>query len=152
MEPLSMSAPGTLFDHLIGRWTFARQISGQGSMSGTASFSLITPSRAEYRESGALKLNTGPTLQAEQQYLYERTATGFTIHFIPSGKLFLDLSFEPEAEGWHAAAHHDCEPDIYHSEYRFEGDRTLNIRHIVTGPRKDYIIQTTYRRDENQRR
>jgi hypothetical protein len=139
--------PSHLFDRLIGQWTFERTISGQGSMSGTASFTLITPDLAAYRESGALKLNTGQALHAEQQYLYERTETGFTIRFIPSDKIFLDLSFEPDTEGWHATAHHNCDPDAYHSEYRFEREGTLHIRHVVNGPRKSYTIQTTYCRD-----
>jgi hypothetical protein len=140
-----MPTPSQLFDRLIGHWNFDREISGQGSMSGTASFTLITPDRAAYQESGELKLQTGQALHAEQQYLYERTATGFAINFIPSGKVFLDLSFEQGIEGWHAAAHHDCAPDTYNSEYRFEQE-IFHIRHFVTGPRKNYTIQTNYRR------
>jgi hypothetical protein len=140
-----MPTASHLFDRLIGHWTFKREISGQGSMSGTASFTLTTPDRAAYQESGKLKLQTGQALHAEQQYLYDRTTTGFTISFV-TGKLFLDLGFEPNDQGWHATAHHDCEPDTYNSEFRLEKDETFHISHVVTGPRKNYTIQTTYRR------
>jgi hypothetical protein len=139
-----------LFDHLIGQWTFHREISNQGTMSGTASFTLINPDRAAYEESGELKLNTGQTLHAQQHYFYQRTEAGFSVHFVPSGDLFLNLAFKPaDEEGWNATAHHHCAPDLYNSEYRIFANEILHIRHDVTGPRKHHTIQTTYCRPQN---
>jgi Family of unknown function (DUF6314) len=136
------------FGMLLGRWNFAREIAGHGSMKGTAVFELASEGRAEYFEFGELALKTGERLRAERRYVYEALDGGFKVRFHETGEIFERAVFvEQERGGWKASANHLCDKDLYESEYCFPMDGTFTVRHEVRGPKKDYLIRTIYRRD-----
>jgi len=136
------------FEMLLGRWNFAREISGHGSMKGTAVFELVSEGRAEYFELGELALKNGERLRAERRYVYEVMDGGFKVHFHETGEIFERALFvELKSGGWKASANHLCDKDVYESEYFFPMDGTFAVRHAVRGPKKDYLIRTMYRRD-----
>jgi len=136
------------FDRLLGRWSFAREISGQGSMTGVATFDAVSDGRAEYRESGELSLVSGERLRAEQRYVYERADGGFAVYLHATNELFQRVVFSVDESGvWKGNASHLCRADVYDSEYWFCTDGTFTVRHVVRGPKKDYVIRTVYRRD-----
>jgi hypothetical protein len=139
---------GGVFERLLGRWSFVREISGQGSMTGAATFERVDANCAEYRESGELRLKGGQTLRAEQRYVYAKVEGGFTVCFHDTGELFQRVVFAAgEGEVWKGSASHLCKADVYDSEYCLRGDGTFVVHHAVRGPRKDYEIRTVYRRD-----
>jgi hypothetical protein len=145
-----MNAFGTLdfFEMLLGRWNFAREISGHGSMTVTAVFEAVSQGRAEYFEFGELTLRNGERLRAERRYVYEAMDGGFMVRFHETGEIFERAVFvEQEHGGWKASANHLCDKDLYESEYRFPMDGTFAVRHAVRGPKKDYLIRTIYHRD-----
>jgi hypothetical protein len=139
---------GGMFERLLGRWSFVREISGQGAMTGTATFEGVDANCAVYRESGELRLNGGERLRAQQRYVYAKEEDGFTVYFHDTGELFQRVLFTAgEGDGSKGSASHLCKADVYDSEYCLRGDGSFLVRHAVRGPRKDYVIRTVYRRD-----
>jgi hypothetical protein len=140
---------GGMFERLLGRWSFVREISGHGSMTGLATFEGVDANYAVYRESGELRLQGGETLRAEQRYVYAKVEDGFAVYFHDTGELFQCVEFNAvEGDVWKGSASHLCKADVYDSEYCFHGEGTFLVRHAVRGPRKDYVIRTVYRRDQ----
>jgi len=145
-----MNAPGHIgfLEMLLGRWSFAREISEHGSMNGTAVFQPVSEGRAEYFEFGELALRNGGRLHAEQRYVYKMTDDGFAVYFHATGEIFQRAIFSEHENGeWRASASHICNQDVYDSEYCFGESGTFAVRHAVRGPKKDYVIRTVYRRD-----
>jgi hypothetical protein len=134
-------------ERLLGEWRIEREIPGQGSMSGIASFVVAGDSGVLYRESGEVRLHDGTRLRGEQCYFYKAITNGFAVYFHDSAELFERVTFlGGEGEAWVGRAEHLCKSDVYASRYVFYGDGTFEIRHAVRGPRKDYSIQTRYQR------
>ncbi len=132
---------------LLGQWRLQREIPGQGSMTGLAVFEAAGDSKLLYRESGELRLETGALLRGAQSYFYEAIPTGFEVRFQDTGELFEQVTLiAVEGDSWVGHAQHLCAADTYISEYRFHANGTWQVQHTVTGPRKDYIIRTTYTR------
>ncbi|WP_158944900.1 DUF6314 family protein [Granulicella sp. S190] len=133
-----------VFDGLLGEWGFEREIPGQGRMSGTASFTALEDGSVLYREAGELRLEDGQALQSRQSYLYERGDCGFAVRFHDTRELFQVVRFEVEGEEMAGGAEHLCKDDRYVSAYRIYADGSFEIRHRVSGPKKDYAIRTVY--------
>jgi len=131
---------------LAGSWSFDRVIDGQGTMQGIATFKPLDRATLAYREQGSLKLLNGTELQAEREYIFSQAENGFEVFFKEDPpRLFHAISLSVSAEGvLRGAADHLCNPDTYRSSYAFLPDGRFVIRHIVSGPRKDYTMTTTY--------
>ncbi len=132
---------------LAGSWAFDRIIEGQGTMQGIATFTLLDQERLAYREQGNLRLLGGTELRAEREYIFSKSDTGFEVFFkeIPP-RLFHKVSLSTRAGGLRGDAAHLCNLDNYRSTYTFLPDGKFVIRHVVSGPRKDYTMTTTYSR------
>jgi hypothetical protein len=136
------------FQQLMGRWSFSRDISGHGSMTGVAHFDAVDAGIATYWESGEVALASGERLRAQQRYLYERIDDGFAVRFEGTKELFQSVVFAADGDaGWIGNSSHLCKADKYESRYCFLIDGTFVVRHVVSGPHKDYAIRTVYRRD-----
>ena len=131
---------------LTGSWSFNRLIGGQGSMQGLATFTPLDLDRLAYREHGRLKLLTGTELEAEREYVFRKRDRGFDVFFKEaSPRLFHAISLSASADGaLSGSAGHLCNLDHYRSTYTFRGDGGFVVRHVVSGPRKDYTMVTTY--------
>lgn len=139
-----------IFDLLLGDWTFTREIPGYASATGEARITLEDEDRARYQETALVSLVEGSSLHGTQCYLYRRLpppANGLQVLFCDSGQLFEQLEFEEQRDGaLEAHARCLCAADEYVSEYRLDRDHRLYVRHVVRGPRKNYRVETIYRR------
>jgi len=158
-----MSAPGPslslspwgeadqLWRRLAGAWSFERTIEGQASMHGTATFCSMPGAAHDtlhYREEGRLRLLDGRAFDAHREYLYQRRPNGFAVLFAERPpRLFHEIALQTgDADGtaWTGTAAHQCAADLYDSHYRFLTDGGFTLRHIVRGPRKDYVSLTRF--------
>lgn len=131
---------------LIGSWSFNRVIEGQATMQGIATFTPLDRERLAYREQGHLKLANGTIVQAEREYVFFKSDEGFKVFFKEDPpRLFHEISLAASPGGELSGhARHLCRRDEYRSAYMFLPDGTFVVRHVVSGPAKDYTMNTTY--------
>jgi Family of unknown function (DUF6314) len=144
-----MTSPDSqhVFDLILGEWSFVREVPGQASMTGQATVCLQEDGTALYRETARIVLVGGEILHGEQRYLYRKTGDGFAVFFHDTRGLFHDLKFSVHGDGClKASASHDCNADLYLSEYELRSDGSFFTQHTVRGPRKNYVLQTVYRK------
>ena len=133
---------------LAGSWSFDRVIEGQATMQGRATFAPLGEERLVYREQGTLRLPNGTELQAEREYVFGKSEGGFDVFFKEEPlRLFHRISLHG-ADELAGDASHLCNLDTYRSSYSFRPDGQFTIRHVVSGPRKDYTMTTVYTRIE----
>ncbi len=135
-------------EKLIGFWSFNRVVEGQATMQGIATFTSLDEGRLAYREQGHLKLLNGTELQAEREYIFGNSDQGFQVFFKENPpRLFHEISLSASVGGaLSGSAGHLCNLDDYQSTYTFLADGRFVVRHVVSGPRKDYTMTTTYTR------
>lgn len=133
---------------LIGSWSFNRVIEGQATMQGVAILTPLGEGRLAYREQGNLKLLNGTELQAERDYIFSDSDSGFEVFFNENPpRLFHEISLSAPSGGeLSGSARHLCNLDDYQSTYTFLADGRFVVRHVVSGPRKNYTMTTTYTR------
>lgn len=127
----------------LGRWAIERQIddrrAGQaGRFTGLAE---ITPTAggALYHETGVLDFG-GAQFAAERRYLWAEGPEGIAVRFA-DGRAF--HAFSPAGQ---PAAQHWCDPDDYRVAYDFAAWPEWRAVWEVRGPRKDYRMESRYRR------
>lgn len=148
-----MKATG-LYDLLAGNWDFQRHASTGERMQGAAAFLPTAPQELRYREEGRAILPGGRELSFFRNYLYridphQIGGAVMTILFDgPTQGLFQRVPLDWVGDSWTGQGHHPCGQDIYRSDYRItpEPNPVLEISHRVSGPKKDYLLETTYRR------
>jgi len=128
-----------------GLWRVLREIddrlSGRpGRFEGTAS---LAPEGdgLRYRESGVLRLGDGPEMAAHRDYLWVPDGEGIAVRFA-DGRPFHSF----RSEGLSAGTDHPCGRDLYRVTYDFTSWPDWASAWTVTGPAKDYVMRTTYRR------
>lgn len=133
---------------LIGPWSFDRVVERQATVQGIAIFTPLDSGRLIYREQGYLKLANGTTMQAEREYVFSDSDGGFKVFFREDPpRLFHEISLSASSGGALSGyASHLCKCDDYRSAYMFLPDGTFVVRHVVSGPRKDYTMNTIYTR------
>lgn len=162
------------FRGMQGDWTLRRKIDSRhpaspgGILKGAAHFHPRYPTAlnfdAEYLyvEEGTFTLDTGYSFQATRRYVYrydarkDQISTWFVQEDGESAeRIFNELEFmrPPEGDkekGWLAKSSHWCSPDTYKSrcEFRFRGAalQTFGIVYDVSGPNKDYTMESWYER------
>ena len=146
--PDSWGDASDITTRLIGSWSLDRVIEGQATMQGVATFVPLDGRQLAYREQGYLTLANGTTVQAEREYIFSRSDDGFEVFFREDPpRLFhaISLSASPGGE-LSGHARHLCKRDDYRSAYTFLPDGTFVVRHVVSGPAKDYAMRTVYTR------
>jgi len=149
--------PAAVLDGLAGRWSLERVVMGkdtnqgsmpQGSMRGFATFRRLDSGLVAYREEGRLKLPSGETFDAFRNYLYDRVPLGFAVFFAETPpRLFHEIRLQSTTIGTLIGeAAHLCGRDNYATRYVFQPDGSFVVHHDVSGPRKDYVMATEYRR------
>lgn len=126
-----------------GLWRIERTIDDrraalQGRLTGRASL-LPQGDRLLYREEGMLTLGGGQPVTATRDYIWSQ-ADGRIVVSFADGRPFHD--FDPGA----AAARHFCAPDTYAVHYDFTRWPDWQTVWEVSGPRKNYRMQTWYSR------
>jgi hypothetical protein len=155
MKPTAGFKPGAprspdILDRLRGEWTFVREVPGKATMTGRAHITPTGEGRARYDETARVRLADGSTLTGSQSYWYRclpAPANGFDVLFADTGELFERLEFRLAPDGsLHADAEYACPPDRYVSQFTLDAEDRLSVEHTVTGPRKNYVVRTAYRR------
>ena len=129
-----------------GRWRLERRIADrragvEGRFDGAAD---LTPEGAglTYAERGQLVLGAGAPMTAERRYRWTQGEGGRIAVAFADGRAF--HSFDPAAGAAEAA--HWCDPDDYRVRYDFSAWPLWRAVWQVRGPRKDYRMESLYRR------
>ena len=134
---------------LEGDWTLHRRADGRALMDGEASFSATDDGGLIYREHGEASMPDGQSFHAERSYLYRSRKDGFSVFFPENPpRLFHDIGLTRDGDRLFGDARHPCGDDLYLSRYEFFGDGTFTTRHDVSGPRKKYVLETSYARKD----
>ncbi len=127
-----------------GDWRLDRVIEDalagrQGRFTGQARFR-PGPDGLDYAEEGTLTLGDAPPMTARRDYRWSADASdGIEVRFA-DGRFFHRFpADDPTPE-----ALHDCDPDQYHVRYDFRAWPRWTAEWRVRGPRKDYLLVSTY--------
>lgn len=148
---LRVLTPAEAFAFLLGDWRLEREIPGQAVAAGVLTVAETMDGAAEYRERVVVRTTTGAEFSGSQRYLVKRLEDGFVLCFAETGAIFEEVRFTvgadcgPGLEGsLRAEAAHQCGEDWYRSTYVLGPGRRFTIRHAVSGPRKEYVSETTF--------
>lgn len=125
-------------EDFLGRWTVERVITPaegpDARFEGTAEWTRAEGG-ATYAESGKLLILGQPPMQAERRYFWH---DDLGVDF-DDGRFFHRVP--PEG----GETEHHCAPDLYRVRYDFTGWPQFDVTWRVTGPRKDYLMRSSYR-------
>ncbi len=132
------------FGDFAGDWRLSRDIAApdgtpQGRFEGVARFVPDAGGYA-YAEAGTLVLPGAAPMRAERRYRWQPEDGRIAVSFA-DGRAF--HAFDPSAT---AEADHWCDPDTYRVAYDFGAWPLWTATWRVSGPRKDYLSVSTYRR------
>ena len=136
---------------LVGTWEFEREVRGNATMRGTVTIVRNGETSASYQERCRVQLADGHTLQASRSYALVELHDGFAVRLSESGELFEQLHFQEIGNVLVAAAAYTCVADQYRSEWRLGPENSFLVLREVSGPRKQYISESVFRRVENLR-
>ena len=127
-----------------GTWRLTRVIADalgpDGKFAGRAVLEPAGPGWLDYREAGTLTLAGGGTFQAERRYRWIFEGARVAVSFA-DGRPF--HAFRPEGAG--AGTDHPCGDDLYRVTVDFTAWPEWRTVWRVTGPRKDYRMESLYR-------
>lgn len=136
-----------VFQALDGMWKIDRIIKPGGVMTGQVEFRPVSETQYHYTEQGRLTTEAGNVIEdVTRAYIYKFENNTIQIYYADgpdNGALFQTLNFIDKSC---ATAEHFCGQDLYKSEYQFNFADSFTIRHIVTGPKKDYVSETVFTR------
>ncbi len=137
---------------LRGRWAIQRQIEPGGHFSGVAAFTQRSADSLLYRESGELTLDGGTTLTGENSYVYALRNGVIEVSFGEGrsrGMHFIDIALPDETFDGNTIVsqdRHHCRLDTYDATFHMEDAGHFTMTYTVSGPAKDYVSHTTFRR------
>lgn len=127
-----------------------RRVDSRALMKGFASFSANDDGSLAYYEHGRALVD-GREFEAERKYLYRARPTGFAIFFAEMPlRVFHEVALEAAHGDLVGQACHLCGEDRYLSRYEFMANGTFFVRHEVFGPRKNYVLETSYCRNHGK--
>jgi len=135
------------FEDFAGRWRLERKITDRRA--GTSGrFEGLATMRAregalDYLEEGELSFAGKAPLAASRRYVWRRAENGAVDVYFEDGRFFLSFPLDrlmPDAT-------HVCSPDLYHVTFDFTDWPEWRAKWRVVGPRKDYCLSATYRRE-----
>ncbi len=134
-------------EDFAGHWRIARTVEDRlaGQAARFEGVAELAPDDIgmKWHERGTLHLPGQPPVRAERVYLWRASGRGIEVLFA-DGRPF--HRFEPGRE---ESARHDCAPDLYRVRYDFAGWPEWRAVWEVTGPRKDYVMRSSYARPES---
>lgn len=141
-----LSTSGFDLSDYEGAWSLHRQSTDGAEMLGQAT---ITRDNEHYlyEESGELTLPTGERLLFNRTYCWVGDGATLRIFFDRACRnLFLHLIPVFDRTNYIGRASHKCGDDFYDAEFTFEGGQAFRTTYSVSGPRKDYVLTSEYRR------
>ena len=129
--------------YLAGTWRIERNIDDRRtalpqSFTGEAVFEGDADCR--YREEGTLRIGDR-IIRASQSHRWAFADNHADVSFA-DGRPFHRVTLDDHG----ADAIHDCPPDLYRVSYHFETPDRWRQRWHVTGPRKDYTLESVFTR------
>lgn len=125
-----------------GSWQIDRQIANAvGPDARFMGVAVFAPDAAGLvlEERGEMRVEGQAPLQATRRYHWRQGAAGIEVCF-DDGRFFHLI--EP---GGRVQARHDCAPDLYLVTYDFNAWPRWSSTWVVSGPRKDYRMDSLYR-------
>lgn len=148
-----------IFNGLEGIWKFRRKLQHKGidhpygEAVGTAVFEKTENNVLFYREEGVLTTNAEEELKFYRENFYEYSENDDKVaKYLAENKQKLtfmyDLQFVKTEKDVLANGTHLCVNDTYKARFRFPKDEfdTFDLLYEVTGPKKDYLSETSYER------
>lgn len=128
----------------VGRWQIGRvildRVGGQdGRFDGVAILSPLGPTGLSYVEAGQLRMGQGPVMTAGRRYLWAFQVGQVVVSFADTRPFH---SFQPGISG--DGTDHLCGADMYRVSYGFSDWPVWSAVWQVSGPRKDYILESWY--------
>ncbi len=129
----------------VGVWRVDRQIADhkadrQVSFSGNVDF-VSDEAGLFCEERGLLNMGQGPLVEALRRYYWRSKLRGQVDVFFDTWEPFHSFMLTPTSD-----AVYNCKPDIYKVRYDFTRWPKWQAVWTVTGPRKDYVSTSSYRR------
>jgi hypothetical protein len=138
-----MTRAAGVLEPFRGEWRLERRIEDRraGETGVFLGRAVLTPAAdgLVYAEAGELRLPGRAPLRAERRYLWAEAGGRIVVRFA-DGRAFHDF-----APGQEAAAEHLCGADLYRVRYGFAAWPEWTALWEVTGPRKDYALESRYR-------
>jgi len=141
-----------VFARLQGRWAFIRTIKIIdfneliNKAGGHASFIPLDDAALAYQETGSDA--AGNEFYRHYTYRFsDRQMDVFYADGPQSGALY--QSYSLTGQKLQPLADHFCGPDCYHGIYEWLDDTNFILRTLVTGPKKNFSIETQFMRLEN---
>lgn len=130
-----------------GHWRLSRVIHDRharvdGGVSGEAVFIPREDGGLDYAEEGALVYAGQPPIDATRKFIWRSVKDGIAVDY-EDGRPFHRFTTDrliPEAQ-------HHCDPDMYYVIYDFTRWPDWRTIWRVMGPKKDYRMETEYRRN-----
>ncbi|WP_367134550.1 MULTISPECIES: DUF6314 family protein [Streptomyces] len=134
-------------DYLTGEWTVERTLvdlgaGRSGSFRGTAVFGAAGDGRVSHTEEGELRWDGGAPGRAGRTLVLLPGADGTCEVMFTDGRFFHDLDLR--TGGW--AVRHPCAADRYEGAFAVVSRDEWQVRWRTTGPAKDHLQRTVYRR------
>ena len=122
-------------------WAISRQIIDHTQDAKLTFIGRCEVSDGWYQETGQMVLPDGQSLSSTRRYRWGATLEGVDVHF-DDGRFFhrIDLAHAS------AQARHFCDPDDYEVSYEFTQWPVWTSLWKVKGPRKDYEMDSSYRK------
>jgi hypothetical protein len=147
LHPLSEN----VFSALVGKWNLHRIISSYGSLYGSVQLSKRSDNILYYEEYGTLHLINGEKLSAERKYIYELSPKDGLLYIYYNdpwrqGDTLHCLEFARRGTRIVASHKHKCGDDVYAVTFEMITSESIEINYQVTGPKKNYTIQSMFTR------
>lgn len=144
-----IAAPDFAGLDIAGVWAIRRTIRPHGRFTGLAEVRAMGGGAFAWREAGDLRLAGGAVLKAERRYIYHvgPEPGAIVIRFDDgpgAGELLHRFVFDGAART--ARHRHPCPPDVYDAKMTLIGADQFRLTYRVSGPRKDYVMTSSYRR------
>jgi hypothetical protein len=144
----------TTFQSLAGKWSIQRTINSShsdllGTFTGEALYKKSSDLLLHYREEGLLERAQCESSCAFREYYFFYNKEIEVYFDAKLTRLFhkIELKLE-ERYPLKAEAKHYCGEDVYNMAYTFVSEREYRTIVSVKGPRKDYVINSTYNKKE----
>lgn len=125
-----------------GEWRVSREIDDAraGTRARFEGLAVLSPGEAGliYEETGLLHLPGQAAMTATRRYLWRAVEGGIDVHF-DDGRFFHRI-----VAGERPEATHECPPDFYSVTYDFAAWPDWSVRWHVAGPRKEYVLTSSY--------
>ncbi|MBT2502481.1 DUF6314 family protein [Curtobacterium sp. ISL-83] len=127
---------------LLGEWDLRRTIVDRrnamdGTVTGAARLTLVTPDEVRWDESGTMTFDDRSTPVSRALVLRRGDDGRWTVHFA-DGRVFHEWV-------WGAQVEHACDPDEYTGLLGGDADR-WTVRWDARGPGKDYTLDSVLQR------